>query len=148
MGRKSLEQMKNEIEKIDLQLKEAAKKEQAKKKDSLKIFRIGSLAKILDIQHEDIETILGYLSFYTKMTSEEKANCKGIGKQILNDRKAQKIIEKYSENVSNSQIKKMQENPNQSLISKFIKDEFNKNLIEELTRTEYKMLNKILKQTK
>ena len=39
----------------------------------------------------------------------------------------------------------MKENSNQSLISKFIKDEFNKNLIEELTRTEYKMLNKILK---
>ena len=67
---------------------------------------------------------------------------------MLNDRKAQRIIEKYSENVSNSQIKKMKENPNQSLISKFIKDEFNKNLIEELTRTEYKMLNKILKQDK
>jgi len=63
----------------------------------------------------------------------------------LNDRKTQRIIEKYSENVSNSQIKKMKGNPNQSLISKFIKDEFNKNLIEELTRTEYKMLNKILK---
>jgi len=27
----------------------------------------------------------------------------------------------------------------------FIKDEFNKNLIEELARTEYKMLNKIFK---
>jgi len=147
MGRKSLEQMKNEIKKIDLQLKEAAKKEQAKKKDSLKIFRIGSLAKILDIQHEDIETLLGYLSFYPKMSIDKKTRCKEIGKKILNDRKAQRIIEKYNENVSNSQIKKMKENPNQLLISKFIKDEFNKNLIEELTRTEYKMLNKILKST-
>ena len=141
MERKSLEQMKSEIERIVLQLKEAAKKEHAKKKDSLKIFRIGSLAKILNIQHEDIETLLGYLSFYPKMSTDKKTKCKEIGKQILNDRKAQRIIEKYSENVSNSQIK----NPNQSLISKFTKDEFNKNLIEELTRTEYKMLNKILK---
>jgi len=63
----------------------------------------------------------------------------------LNDRKAQRITEEYSENVSNSQTKKVKENPNQSLISKFVKDEFNKNLIEELTCTEYKMLNKILK---
>lgn len=104
-----------------------SKKEQAQKKDNLKIFRIGSLARILDIQHEDIETLLGFLSFYPKMTNDKKTRCKEIGKQILSDRKAQRFMEKYSENVSDSQIKKMKDNPNQSLISKFIKDEFNKN---------------------
>lgn len=148
MGRKSLEELKKDIEKMDIQLKELTKKEQAKKRDSLKIFRIGSLARILDIQNEDIETLLGYLSFYSAMTDEKKSQCKNIGKKILADRKAQRILEKYNENLSNHQIKKMKENPNQSLISKFIKDEFNKNLIEDLTRTEYKMLNKILKSAK
>ena len=148
MGRKSLEELKKDIEKMDIQIKELLKKEQAKKKDNLKIFRIGSLARILDIQNEDIETLLGYLSFYSEMTNEKKFNCKNIGKKILEDRKAQRVLEKYNENLSDHQIKKIKENPNQSLISKFIKDEFNKNLIEDLTKTEYKMLSKILKSAK
>ena len=54
MGRKSLEELKKDIEKMDIQIKELVKKEQAKKKDNLKIFIIGSLARILDIQNEDI----------------------------------------------------------------------------------------------
>lgn len=54
MGRKSLEELKKDIEKMDIQIKELVKKEQAKKKNNLKIFRIGSLARILDIQNEDI----------------------------------------------------------------------------------------------
>lgn len=148
MGRKSLEELKKDIEKMDIQIKELVKKEQAKKKDNLKIFIIGSLARILDIQNEDIETLLGYLSSYSEMTDEEKSQCKNIGKKILEDRKTQRVLEKYSENLSDHQIKKIKENPNQSLISKFIKDEFNKNLIEDLTKTEYKMLSKILKSVK
>jgi len=38
MGRKSLEQIKSEIEKIDLQLKEVAKKSRLRKKIVLKYF--------------------------------------------------------------------------------------------------------------
>jgi len=57
-----------------------SKKEQVKKKDNFRIFRIGSLAKILDIQYEDIETLLGFLSFYPKILIDKKTKCKEIGK--------------------------------------------------------------------
>jgi|GEM_PF-7072320 len=147
MGRKSVEQIKKELDKLEEKIRKKTREESARKKNNFHLFRIGSLAKIVNIENEDIETLLGYLSLYSNMDAKEKANCKKLGIQILDDRKAQRILDKHSEKISETQINKIKENPNQDIISKFIKDEFNKKIIEDLSKLELKKLNKMLKAT-
>lgn len=140
-----IEKLEKKIKRYQIEMRKNANREKNLKRKARvhKLIQKGALFEILNLLEENQETLLGYLSKFNSLNSEEKKNYFNIGKNIFEERKRKKEIDLEKNNgITTSQIIKLIELArvkNFDLVD-YIQINFKKKLLENLSVKEYNLI--------
>lgn len=140
-----IENIEKKIRKYQIEIRKNINKEKSSKRKARvhRLIQKGALFEILNLLEEDQETLLGYLSKFNSLTSEEKKKYFNIGKNIFDERKRKKEEGREKNNeITTSQIIKLIELArvkNFDLVD-YMKINFKKKLLENLSVKEYDLI--------
>lgn len=140
-----IEKLERKVKMYKIEIRKNANKEKNLKRKARvhKLIQKGALFEILKLLEEDQETLLGYLSKFNSLTSEEKKKYFSIGKNIFDERKRKKEIGIEKNNgITTSQIIKLIELArvkNFDLVD-YMQINFKKKLLENLSVKEYELI--------